>query len=76
MSSTRSIAFWRDRQTGGSYIHVIATTKTEDPNAPIELVRPYGDGSGDEVLVSLSAAEWNELIGFVGEHSSNPREDA
>ena len=67
MSISRSIAFWRDRPTGGSYIHVIATTKTEDPDAPVELIRPYGDGSGDEVLVSLSREEWDELIGFIGD---------
>lgn len=67
MSASRSISFWRDYDTRRPYI--VATTKTEDPNAPIELVRPFGDGSGNEVLVSLTAEEWAELIGFIGEHT-------
>jgi len=65
-TASRSIAFWRSYDRRRPY--VIATTKTEDPEAPIELIRPYGDGSGDEVLVSLTPEEWSELIGFIGEH--------
>jgi len=71
MTTSRSIAFWREYKSGGRYIHVIATTKTEDPDAPVELVRPFGDGSGDEVLVSLSREEWAEMIGFIGEHAGD-----
>jgi hypothetical protein len=65
-TASRSIAFWRSYDVRRPY--VIATTKTEDPEAPIELIRPYADGSGDEVLVSLTPEEWSELIGFIGEH--------
>lgn len=61
------IAFWRDRDKRRPYL--VATDRaTEDADAPIELIRPYSDGSGDEVLVSLSAGEWAELIAFVEEH--------
>lgn len=64
--STRSIAFWRTRKGGTEYIHVIATSRTEDPDAPVEIVRPFGGHeAGDEVLVSLTRAEWAELIGFI-----------
>ena len=66
MSSSRSISFWRDYDTRQPY--VVATTKTEDPNAPIELIRPFGDGSGDEVLVSLTKAQWAQMVAFIGEH--------
>lgn len=65
-ATSRSLAFWRDYDKRRP--HLVATTRTEDPEAPIELVRPYSDGSGDEVLVSLTRAEWAELIGFIGEH--------
>lgn len=65
---SRTIAFHRDDFQNREYIHVIATTRTDSPNAPVELIRPYGDGSGDEVLVSLNAEEWAMLIAFVEEH--------
>jgi hypothetical protein len=65
-TASRSIAFWRGHDVRRPY--VIATTKTEDPEAPIELIRPYADGSGDEVLVSLTREEWSEMVGFIGEH--------
>lgn len=71
MTTSRSIAFWREYKGGGVYCHVIATTKTEDPEAPVELIRPFGDGSGDEVLVSLSREEWSEMVGFIGEHTKD-----
>lgn len=67
LSTSRSIAFHRDGRFG-RYVQVIATTDTENANAPIELIRPYGDGSGNEVLVSLTAEEWIDLIAFVEEH--------
>src|SRR3546814_12996095 len=60
MTSSRSIRFDRERARGGDYCIVIATTKTEDPAAPVELIRPFGDGSGDEVLVSLTKSERSE----------------
>lgn len=63
--TSRSIAFYR--KWTGDRPYVIATTRTEDPEAPIELVRPYSDGSGDEVLVSLTVSEWAELVGFIRE---------
>lgn len=66
-ATSRSLAFWR-AGWGNQRPYLVATTKTEDAEAPIELVRPYSDGSGDEVLVSLTRAEWAELIGFIGEH--------
>lgn len=66
--STRSIAFYRSGWGNGRRPYVIATTHTDDADAPVELIRPYSDGSGDEVLVSLNRAEWAELIGFIGEH--------
>ncbi len=68
MTSSRSIRFDRERARGGEYCICIATTKTEDPAAPVELIRPFGDGSGNEVLVSLTKSEWLELVAFVGEH--------
>lgn len=61
--SSRSIAFYR--KWSGKRPYVIATTSTEDPEAPVELIRPFGDGSGDEVLVSLTLNEWAELVGFI-----------
>jgi hypothetical protein len=61
--SSKSIAFYRDWH--GSRPYVVATTRTEDPDAPIELVRPFADGSGDEVLVSLTVGEWAEMVGFI-----------
>ncbi|HEY2086314.1 MAG TPA: hypothetical protein VGH54_09845 [Mycobacterium sp.] len=69
-TTSRSIAFWRDWDKRHPY--VIATTRTEDAAAPIELIRRYSDDSGDEVLVSLTREEWAELIGFVGEHAGAP----
>lgn len=65
---SRSITFHRTTSNGSSYIEAIATTRTERPEAPVELIRPYSDGSGNEVLVSLSADEWAELMVFVEEH--------
>lgn len=65
-ASSRSLAFWREYDKRRPY--VVATTRTEDPAAPIELIRPYSDDSGDEVLVSLTAEEWIDLIAFVQEH--------
>lgn len=66
--SSHSIAFWRDYDKRRPY--VVATTRTEAPEAPVELIRPYSDGSGDEVLVSLSPEEWAELIAFI---DANPK---
>lgn len=61
------IVFWRDYDRRRPYL--VATDRaTEDPDAPIELIRPYSDGSGDEVLVSLSFDEWAELIAFIEGH--------
>lgn len=66
------IAFWRDHDKHRPYL--VATDRAiEDADAPIELVRPYSDGSGDEILVSLSTDEWAELIAFVEEHGKVAR---
>lgn len=67
-TTSRSIAFWREGWADSRRPYVIATTHTDDPEAPIELIRPYSDGSGDEILVSLTGPEWAELIAFIGEH--------
>jgi hypothetical protein len=64
-TSSRSVAFYREWR--GTRPYVIATTHTEDPEAPVELVRPFPDGSGDEVLVSLTREEWSLMIGFIGD---------
>jgi hypothetical protein len=72
--TSRSIAFWRKDWANSRYPYVIATTRTDNPEAPIELVRPYSDGSGDEILVSLTGSEWAELIAFIGEHGKTGNE--
>lgn len=61
---SRSITFHRP------HYDITATTNTEDPNAPVELTRPYGDGSGNEILISLSQTEWTELLMFVAEEGT------
>lgn len=64
---SRTIEFHRTNWADPRHPYLIATTRTDDPDAPVELIRPYSDGSGNEVLVSLTAAEWQQLILFVEE---------
>lgn len=75
-TTSRSITFHRPGYQGRPYIHATATTRSENPDSPVEIVRPYGDGSGDEVLVSLTADEWADLIAFVEVHGKVARRGA
>lgn len=75
-TTAHTIEFHRKGWANSRYPYAIATTRTDDPNAPVEIIRPYSDGSGNEVLVSLSADEWGELIRFVEVYGKVPRSGA